>query len=297
MRLELVAVISIPIVQIKRKASAIANVSNIVLDYFFIYVLNKGLNGAATATVMSQWLGLAIYIAYYYDNISKLVGENYGKSRIVDINELIKLLKIGVPYSLKFFAEMMVFFLFVMMAGWISNAALAATTIMLQIIVLTNMTGSGIGYAAQTLVGQNIGSSNFRKAKHLGKLCIKTNLIITLIMSLIVLLLANKIILLFNTDPDVIKSFISIVALGCFVINGDGLQIVASHALNGASDTKSQFNYMLVTGYLFFLPVCYLLITKFNNKVVYAWFAMAVFITVFSVLLLYRFLTVPSQQQ
>jgi multidrug resistance protein, MATE family len=281
---------SVNLAKIVLKVSVIANVSNIILDYLFIFVLNKGLNGAAIATVTSQWLCLIIYIAYYYNKMTCLVGDNYIKSKLIDIDELIKLLKIGIPYSLKFFSEMMVFFLFVMMTGWISNSALAATTIMLQIIVLTNMTGSGIGYAAQTLVGQKLGSNEIRKAKHLGKLCIKTNLIITISMSLVLLLLAKQIILLFNTDPDVAKTFASIVILGCFVINGDGLQIVISHALNGASDTKSQFNYMLMTGYLFFLPVCYLLITRFENKIVYAWLAMAIFIAIFSILLLYRFL-------
>lgn len=271
--------------------SIFANFTNILLDYLLIFTFDYGIQGAAIATVISQWLSFAIYIVLFiYYDFSKIgILENIKKFFGIELTLLKKLLSIGIPYSLKFFSEVMIFYLFIMMSGWLSVDALAVTTIMFQIVIFTNMTASGIGHSAQVLVGQKIGAKELDSAKKAGRLCVELNLFIALGFSIILVLFSKYLIMIFNSEQSIASLFSSISFFGACMICGDGLQMVAGSALNGACDTKIQFKYMMIYGYVLFVPLCYILTFDFKLQLFGAWIAMAIFILLLGFALTYRF--------
>ncbi len=68
-------------------------ISNIVLDYIFIAILDLGVKGAAYGTILSQLIGLGIYLNFYLKGRSSI----HLKPRdfILDIKVLIKIISIG----------------------------------------------------------------------------------------------------------------------------------------------------------------------------------------------------------
>lgn len=270
------------------KISVAANSLNIILDYLLIFVFNMGIAGAAIATVISQMTGMLLYLsAFTFCNLDHFTKDL--KLPSIDIKELFKLLHIGVPYSLKTFSEVFIFFLFTVMIGRLGDAQLAATTIMIQLLIFTNMTALGIGQAGEVMVGQNIGRKQYDDATKSGLLSMELNAIFTIVFSLILLVFPKEICSIFNQDPLVINYFSLIIVFGVVEVCFDGLQMVAGGCLGGAGDTKIQFYYIMILGYLLFLPLVYLFAFVLKWGVFGAWLASAIFILSFASLLYYRF--------
>lgn len=270
------------------RVSIVMNLLNALLDYLFIFIFDLGVFGAALATAVSQFTGMFLYITCF--SFSKL--ENipvYIRLPIIKYGELKKLLRIGVPFSLKIFSEVFIFFLFTVMVGRLGDAQLAATTIMIQILTFTNMTALGFGQAGEVVVGQNIGARRYDDAVKSGQYSIELNAFFTIGFSVVLLLFPKAICSIFNQDPLVAAYFSLIVFFGVVEVCFDGLQMVAGGCLGGAGDTKVQFYIMLFLGYLFFLPMVYIFAFELKLGVFGAWLASAVFILIFAVLLYYRF--------
>ncbi len=270
------------------KVSIFANLLNVVLDYFFIFTLGMGVAGAATATAISQTTSAVIYLGIFvFGRQEHFIGAT--KRLALKWGEMKKLLQIGIPFNLKIFSEVFVFFLFMMFIGRLGDAQLAATTIMVQLLVLTNMTALGVGQAGEVMVGQLIGSKCQGDAHNAGLLAMNTNMMFTLGFSAVLLLIPATICSVFNQDPIVINYFRTIVIFGVFQICFDGLQMVAGCCLEAAGDTKVQFYYMIGLGYLLFLPMLYYLTFIHGWGIKGAWLASAIFFVTLSAAMFYRF--------
>ncbi|MDZ7548678.1 MATE family efflux transporter, partial [Clostridium perfringens] len=80
-------------------------ITNIVLDAVFIFIFNLGIQGAAIATVISQFLTAAIGIGYYVSGRSNL---KFVRSSLrLDKEITIKILSIGAaPFSMQIAASL-----------------------------------------------------------------------------------------------------------------------------------------------------------------------------------------------
>lgn len=275
------------------KVNLIINIMNVVLDYVLIFgvagIGALGVKGAAIATVISQFAGLVMYAMAFYSRRG-IPFEKINRRPRFDFTEIRKLLEIGIPRSLSIFSEVFAVFIFTVFIGRLGAAQLAANTIMIQLVVLSNISAFGLGGAGAALVGQFIGAGRKDDAYKSGYYSIEMNTVATIIFSIALLLLPGSICSIFNGDPIVVQYFKQIVFFGVVFVLFDGLQLAANHCLCAAGDTKIPFYGMLVAAYLIFIPISYLFAFNFGWGIWGAWLGLAVYIFIYGAFVVHRFI-------
>jgi len=137
-----------------------ATLMNGVLDYLWIFghlgFSEMGIEGAAWATVVSQWFKAIVYWrlmmrAPYRQRYGMVTGRRY------DAALFRRLLRFGGPNGLQMLVEVSAFTLFVFLVGGISRDAMITTTIALNVSSATFVPLLGLGVAVSTIVGRQLG--------------------------------------------------------------------------------------------------------------------------------------------
>ncbi len=252
---------------IAMKSLWIANVTNIILCPIFINGLGPipafGLTGAAIATTIGRGTGV-FYQAYHLFN-----GKNSLKVKIShfipDWKQILSLLKIASPAVLQFV---------IASCSWIFLAKLVATTggdkgsagyqTALRLMMFFMLPAWGLSNAAATLVGQNLGAKQIKRAEESVLKTAKYNVIFMLLISIISFLFAKVFVSFFTNDEQikvVAVNAIYILSSG-FVFYGIGM--VLMNTFNGAGDTWTPTWVNLFGFWLFQIPLAYFLSTYFR---------------------------------
>ena len=139
-------------------ATAIASVTNIVLDIIAVFVLNWGIAGAAAATLIAQCLsgGICLY------KISRTPQLRFGKKDLVlrwDIQS--NLMKIGVPAAVKNVVIALGGIAVTSVVNTFGTTFIAGFTAPGKLYGLLEIAALSYGYAIMTYVGQNYGAMRF----------------------------------------------------------------------------------------------------------------------------------------
>ncbi len=143
-------------------AILIASASNVAMDYFFIFILETGVAGAAIATVCSQFLSACICIRKLM--MIELVHLKMADFKINSANFL-ELLRNGVPMGLMNSVTAlgcMVVQFFVNGYGVVYTAAYAACS---RYINLFMQPSFAVGHAMSAFTSQNYGARNFKRIR------------------------------------------------------------------------------------------------------------------------------------
>ncbi|MCY6370126.1 MATE family efflux transporter [Clostridium ganghwense] len=236
---------------------------NIGLDLLFIKVFGWGVSGAAWATVIAQLCSFIFGV--YYLNKNHKVFKLKIKEMIFD-KEIFKLsLKIGLPTGVQ--QMLMAIGLGALQAfvnGFGKNT-MAAFTAASRIDSFATMPIMNFGAAISTFVGQNLGANKMDRVKKGFKATVFMSGAFSLFITLIMFLFGEKLVRLFNTNPDVIaigldylkivSAFYVTVAI-TFVING---------VLRGAGDTMIPMVISILSLWLMRIPVAKVLSTTWNS--------------------------------
>ncbi len=143
-------------------ANALSMAANILLDYGLIFgrlgFAERGIEGAAVATVLSSALAFLLYLAMI---AGRKPNRLYGTLRGWRFDRLLfaRLLRFGLPAGIQFFLDMAGFTVFMLFLGRLGTEALAATNITFNINSLAFMPMIGCGIAVSVLVGQFLGEN------------------------------------------------------------------------------------------------------------------------------------------
>jgi MATE family multidrug resistance protein len=133
---------------------------NVLLDYAWIFgrlgFPALGIEGAAWATVVSQWSKAAMYWPLLMRRGHR---ELYGLSNGRGLNLALmgRLLRYGGPNGLQMLLESSAFALFLLLVGRLGEEAMAATTLAFNVNLLAFVPMLGVGVALTTMVGQQLG--------------------------------------------------------------------------------------------------------------------------------------------
>ncbi len=153
------------------RASLVANLSNILLDYALIFgkwgFPEWGIAGAAVATVVSSALGLVILFTLYY---RKRFRDEYGtwSARRLDRKQMAPILRFGMPAALQTLQDIGSFAFFVVLLGRLPEADMAISNIAFSINNVAFMPLLGMGMAATIVVGQYQGARDAATAERAG---------------------------------------------------------------------------------------------------------------------------------
>ena len=167
---------------------------------------------------------------------------------------------------------------------------LAATQVVFSILQTSFMPAAGIGQACATLVGKYLGEKDHKKAEDSITESIRWSLIIMGSLGLVFLAIPRTILEIFTNDPAVVKAGISGLRILGVVQFIDAFGITYWFAISGAGNTKFPAILEVSLVYLMFLPGVYLLGITLGLGFTGAWLSMALYITVYAVVIGYKIL-------
>ena len=241
----------------------LANGLNIILDPCFIFGLGPfpemGVTGAAVATTIGRGTGVLYQLWYLFDGRGRLEF-HFRHLRIVP-SLLARMLVISIGGIGQFLVATASWIVIMRIVAIYGSTAVAAYTIALRILEFVWLPAWGLGNAAATLVGQNLGANEPRRAEKSAWRAAQYNTVFLTVVGLGLLSLAPGIANLFSNDADVVR-----IGTNCMRILGLGFPMYAigmimTQALNGAGDTATPTLLNLVCFWLIQIPLAYLLAT------------------------------------
>jgi len=240
----------------------LANICNIILCPLFIRGLGPvpafGLTGAAMATTTGRGIGVCYQLYHLFKGKSSI--QIHRKHLNIDWSIIKSLIKIASPATLQFIIGS---------CGWIVIARLVAQTgqsaasagyqTAIRVVIFFILPAWGMGNAAATLVGQNLGAKELKRAEESVYKAAKYNAIFMGTVSIIFLTLASPIIWFFTNDEqvhDIAVQALRIITTG-YIFYGIGM--VMGSAFNGAGDTWTPTWINLFCFWVFQIPFAYIL--------------------------------------
>lgn len=252
---------------IAMKSLWVANLANIILCPILIngfgLIPAFGLTGAAIATTIGRGMG----VCYQVHQLIKGNGQLKIKLTyfIPHFKQIIALLKIAVPAIFQFV---------IASCSWIFLAQLVATTggdhgsagyqTALRLMMFFMLPAWGLSGAAATLVGQNLGAKNLKRAEDSVWQTTKY-ILIYMGIAMVLCLLAGHYFISFFTDDVLIQQVASrglnMMSAG-FLFYGVGM--VMTSTFNGAGDTTTPTLINFFGFWLFQIPLAFILAKHFN---------------------------------
>lgn len=239
----------------------LSNGLNIILDPIFIFgfgpIKAYGVEGAAIATNIGRGTAVLFQLAILFYGYSKI--KITIKDLVFRFGVMLNLIKVSLGGIGQFLIGTSSWVFLMRIMSEFGSEVLAGYTIAIRVMMFTLMPAWGLSNAAATLVGQNLGALKPERAEQSVWKTGKYSAVFMGLVSIIYLLFAPQIIVLFNTTPDVVKYgslCLRILASG-YIFYGYGMVVI--NAFNGAGDTRTPTYINFVCFWLLQLPIAYLL--------------------------------------
>lgn len=221
-----------------------------------------GVTGAAVGTTIGRGAGVLFAASQLFRSGGRITIRKHDWRP--DFGILKGMLKIAAPAMLQFTIGTASWSALVRVVAVFGNDALAGYGVGLRIIIFALLPAIGLGNAAATLVGQNLGAGNPDRAERSVWTAAIINGAFLGIVGALFLLFGGPMVGLFTDEPNVAvygRDTLRIVAYG-FVFYGFGL--VLENAFNGAGDTWTPTFLNFFVFWLFEIPLAYVLANHFE---------------------------------
>jgi putative MATE family efflux protein len=239
----------------------LANFINICLDPCLIRGLGPfprlGVTGAAVSTSIGRSVGILFQIYLLWRGTGRM--EVQRRDLRLNFAVMKNIVRIAGNGVLQFMVATASWVAMVRLIQSFGSAATAGYTVAIRIVIFSILPSWGLGSAAATLVGQNLGAKQPERAEKSVWRAAFFNMVFLGTVSLIFLLFAPRLVGIFSHDPVVIgfgSNCLRIISL-CYVLYAYGMVIV--QAFNGAGDTRTPTLINLVCFWIVQLPLAFLL--------------------------------------
>ena len=132
------------------------NVTNIILDFWFVLGLGLGVEGVAVATLIAEWGGLALGL-YLCRQVFRGLALSWWQ-QIVNRRRLIHMMQVNGDILIRSVLLQAGFVSFLFFGAELGDVTLAANQVLLQFVYLASYAMDGFVFAAESLVGQAMGA-------------------------------------------------------------------------------------------------------------------------------------------
>jgi len=232
------------------------NITNIVLDLLFVIVLGMKVDGVALASVVAEYAGLAVGVAFA---VSVLKGRSghWPVAQLVNVSAYKAYFSVNAHLFIRTMALVFTFGFVTAQGARLGGLVLAANAVLMNFQNLTSFGLDGIAHAAEALVGKSIGQRRRDALVQSVRLTLKWSLIFAVGFT-VVYLVGGRLIIAVLTDLPEVRDAATrylpwmiaspLISVWCFLY--DGVYV-------GATRARAMRDIMLVSSFLVFVPAWY----------------------------------------
>ena len=209
-----------------------------------------------------------------------------------------EILKLGVPIGVGIFAEMTMFSGAAIIIGQLGDKILSGHAVALNIASILFMLPLAIGLAGSTRVGNLLGEKRFLDAKYSSYVGVSLCFFGALFNMIMLLIFRENFSSIYSKDIEVINVAISLLIYASIFQIPDGIQMGSLGALRGYKDTFAPMVFLIISYWIFAIPLGYFLTNYGFTKPLGAegmWISMIMGLILFSIFIFNRLRLVSSR--
>ena len=244
----------------------IGAVTNIILDPIFIFGFNMGVEGAATATVISQALSAAFAFKFITGNttILKLRKNNFK----INKNIILPSIALGVaPFIMQSTESILVLCFNSSLLKYGGDLAVGATTILSSIMQFAMLPLQGITQGGQPIISYNYGAKNKERIKKGFKLILINCLCYSVVLWIICEFLPSIPVSIFTSDPQLKELSIWAIRIYMAALLFMGAQVACQQTFIAFGKAKISTFLAIFRKVILLIPLIYILPNLMDNKV------------------------------
>lgn len=286
------------------KATILANIINIILNYVFIKGLwifpEMGVKGSALASLISRIIMVVfLYTVLLKEKKTRRYIKDFSlKIQVFSKNMFERMIRLGFPTALQMFFEVTAFAGAAFICGLISAHDIASHQIALSMASFTFNLCIGFSVASTVMIGRKLGEQNFVELRKVGINNLKIAFIFMAICGLI-FILGRNILPTFFTKPqevEVIHLASKLMIIAALFQLSDGIQVTALGTLRGLQDVKIPSVYTFIAYWVFTIPLGYFLCVTMKMGALGMWIALGLGLTASACMLVVRFLNLSTKR-
>jgi len=249
------------------------NITNIVLDLLFVIGLGMKVEGVALASVIAEYSGLAVGVAFATSALRKHSG-HWPIARLTNLSAYKAFFSVNGNLFMRSMALMFTFAWVTAQGARLGPAILAANAVLMNFQNLTALGLDGIAHAAEAMVGKAVGQKDEDALKYTVSLTLKWSAIFALGFTAVFLFAGPLIIRILTDLPEVRETAMvylpwlvasPIISVWCFLY--DGVYV-------GMTRAREMRNIMVFSALAVFLPLWFVTQSFGNHGL---WFALMAF--------------------
>jgi len=234
------------------------NITNIVLDLWFVLSLGMKVDGVALASVIAEYTGLLVGLAFAIRALRQRAG-HWPLSRLFNVRAYAAFFSVNAHLFIRTMSLMFTFGFVTAQGARLGGLFLAANAVLMNLQILTAFGLDGIAHAAEALVGKAVGEKRRDALEQAVRLTLKWSLLFAIGFFVMYIVAGPFMIRLLTDLPDVRETAMQflpwlivspLVSVWSFLY--DGVYI-------GATRAKAMRDIMLFSTIAVFLPAWYLL--------------------------------------
>lgn len=227
-------------------------ITNIVLDYIFIFELQMGIKGAAIATGLGQLVTVIILIPHFTMKKGYL---SFGNVKL-SMNNIKEFCTIGFP---SFFAQgsysIIVLLHNIALVNYVGEIGISAYSILNYITTNIYMVLYGVTLGVQPLISYNYGKKDGKRMLGFFNITAITNVLVTIFFAVICYILGPALISIFTKDYQIADLSYNALKISCLSYFAIGLNL-NNLVYYQAIETPKYSNLICILRSVGYLPLC-----------------------------------------
>ncbi|REC43739.1 MATE family efflux transporter [Chryseobacterium sp. 5_R23647] len=286
------------------KATIIANVINIVLNYVLIQGIwifpEMGVKGSALASLIARiFMVVFLYFVLMKEPKTKQYIKAFSlKMQVFSKKMFEKMVRLGFPTALQMFFEVTAFAGAAFICGLISSHDIASHQIALSMASFTFNLCIGFSVASTVMIGRKLGEQNFIELRKIGINNLKIAFLFMCFCG-IIFILGRNILPTFFTKPEEVEVIMlasKLMIIAALFQLSDGIQVTALGMLRGLQDVKIPSIITFIAYWLITIPLGYFLCVTLEMGAFGMWIALGLGLTISAFMLVKRFLDMSARR-
>jgi len=262
----------------------VLNLSNVVLDVFFVWGLSMTADGVAYGTLLAEIIAAAFGGVLIWRVLAKIGGE-WSEERILHKPSIIRTISVNADIMVRSLSLTFAFAFFTAQGAKVSDTIIAANAILMHLLITSAYFLDGFAVAVEALAGQAVGARNRKLFWKSVKLTALWGAIISVFVALTYAIIGPYFIDLLTVNETIrltARTYLwwavaaPVIGFACFLLDG---------IFTGATRTKDLRNMMLLS-VMVYLAAWYVLTPLYGNHGL--WAALMIFFIVRAITLVAR---------